>query len=103
MPALRSTFEAAPLTMLGWIALACAVNLGLQIAAMALLKQRMPHGPAGATALVTGNRNLALFFAALPAAETHGLLPFLAAYQLPMYLTPLLLGWLYVSEGGGKR
>ena len=37
-----------------------------------------------------GNRNIALFLAALPAAQMEPLLLFIACYQVPMYLTPLI-------------
>lgn len=49
----------------------------------------------GAIALMAGNRNIALFLAALP-TETSGLLfLFLALYQLPIYLSPILAAPLY--------
>ena len=43
------------------------------------------------TALVAGNRNIALFLVALPAETTDALLLFIGAYQVPMYLTPMLM------------
>ena len=42
-------------------------------------------------AVVAGNRNLGLYFAALPADPLFAL--FVAAYQLPLYLTPMVAGW----------
>ena len=50
-----------------------------------------PVGPA----IVAGNRNAALFLMALPASVTEPLLILLGCYQLPMYLTPILLARLY--------
>jgi hypothetical protein len=38
---------------------------------------------------------VALFLAALPAKETDAALLFIGCYQIPMYLTPLLLGRWY--------
>jgi ACR3 family arsenite transporter len=52
----------------------------------------MPRVP---YAIIAGNRNVGLFLAALPAAQTDPLLLFIGCYQIPMYLTPLLLGRLY--------
>ena len=45
----------------------------------------------GRLRLVAGNRNLGLYFAALPADPLFAL--FVAAYQLPLYLTPMVAGW----------
>ncbi len=43
-------------------------------------------------ALMSGNRNMALIIAALPASAAEPFLLFLALYQLPIYATPLLMG-----------
>ncbi len=43
-----------------------------------------------ATGVSAGNRNIALFLAALPSEASAPLLLFIACYQIPMYLTPLL-------------
>lgn len=43
-----------------------------------------------ATGVVYGNRNIALYLTALPASFTEPLLLFIACYQIPMYLTPLI-------------
>ena len=40
--------------------------------------------------VLNGNRNIALFLAALPVGVTEPLLLFIACYQIPMYLTPLI-------------
>ena len=42
-------------------------------------------------AVVSGNRNLGLYFAALPADPLFSL--FVATYQIPIYLTPMVAGW----------
>lgn len=95
MPALRDDLTDRPGVILGWITFAFVMNYLTQICAWLWLKRRGVRGEAGAIALVAGNRNLALFFAALAPQQTAPLLPFLAAYQFPMFLTPLCLGWLY--------
>ena len=46
-------------------------------------------------AIVAGNRNIALFLIALPEETTRGLLIFIGCYQVPMYLTPLLMPGFY--------
>lgn len=95
MPALRDDLADRPGVILGWIGFAFALNYLSQVGVWLWLRRRTPRGEAGALALVAGNRNLALFFAALAPQQSAPLLPFLAAYQFPMYLTPLCLGWLY--------
>jgi hypothetical protein len=46
-------------------------------------------------ALIAGNRNIALFLAALPPEAVGFLTLFVAVYQIPMYVTPLFAGRLY--------
>ncbi|QFT63888.1 hypothetical protein [Roseivivax sp. THAF30] len=54
-----------------------------------------------AIAIAGGNRNLALFLAAVPAETTLPLMVFIGCYQIPMYLTPLALPWL--TDGRAAR
>ncbi len=49
----------------------------------------------GAIALMAGNRNMALIIAILPSDTAAALLLFLALYQVPIYLTPILAAPLY--------
>ena len=49
----------------------------------------------GAIALIAGNRNMALFLAALPADTAEALFLFIALYQLPIYLTPIMAAPIY--------
>ena len=46
-------------------------------------------------AIVAGNRNIALFLTALPSTITDPLLLFIGCYQVPMFLTPIMLNRLY--------
>ncbi len=46
-------------------------------------------------AMLAGNRNLGLFAAAIPLEKLDQILPFLALYQVPIYLTPLIGGIFY--------
>ncbi|MEM9267944.1 MAG: hypothetical protein AAGA78_03275 [Pseudomonadota bacterium] len=92
MSALGPALVSTPITLLGWLALAFALNFGAQWAAFVLSGQ----GPTGtARGLVAGNRNLALFLVALPVEITDPILIFIGCAQLPMYLTPMLLSRLY--------
>ena len=89
---------AAPLLALGLAALATALNFGHQASIFlggrllaALHRQSaLPNG-IRSVAVVSGNRNLGLYFAALPADPLFSL--FVAAYQIPIYLTPMVAGW----------
>lgn len=79
----------------GWGLLAgiCALNFGLQLGA-AWIAQRRGGDPV-AQGIVSGNRNLALFLGVLPAALVDELMPFVGLYQIPMYLTPVVMPRLY--------
>lgn len=80
-----------------WMALAVMVlNFGLQITAYASLRQRSKD--AAAIGIIAGNRNIALFLIALPPDITGPLLVFIGCYQIPMYLTPILMKQIYRSR-----
>ncbi len=85
-----------PMLLVRTAALAFAVNWGLQLLFAALARVwparfgGFSADEAPMVALMGGNRNLALLFAALPADAAQDLALFLAVYQFPMYLTPLL-------------
>ena len=87
-PALRDT----PMLALWVMIAAFASNFGLQIATAFALRGRVE---ATAFAIGAGNRSLMLFLAVLPADFTAPLLLYVACYQVPMYLTPVLLGQFY--------
>ncbi len=83
----------APEMALSLLGLAILMNLGIQAAIMigAQTPFSKPYrSTAQVMSVVTGNRNVGLYFAALPPDPIFGL--FTAMYQVPLYLTPLLLG-----------
>ena len=89
---------ANPVMALALAGLATALNFGHQACvfmASRLLAavRRNPSLPDGtrSVAVVSGNRNLGLYFAALPTDPLFSL--FVAAYQIPIYLTPMVAGW----------
>jgi predicted Na+-dependent transporter len=96
-PALRSD----PGLVLAWLAGVCVINFGLQIACYTLLRRRGGDDPTGA-AIIGGNRNVALFLLALPPHVTDPLLIFIGVYQVPMFLTPIALRWLYAPRPDPK-
>ena len=75
-----------------WLAVAFGANFGLQLLAGLVLRGRPARTP---LSIVAGNRNIALFLIALPAEVTGPVLLFIGCYQIPMYLTPLLMRWYY--------
>ncbi len=83
-PALRSD----PAEVAFWLVAVMVANFGLQIMAYRL-------GADPGTSVVAGNRNIALYLVALPAATTDPLLIFIGCYQIPMYLTPILMQRFY--------
>lgn len=82
--------------VLNMLVLAIGINVGLQFVGV-MLGRFMQLGKARTVAqgVVFGNRNIALFLAALPSAQMEPLLLFIACYQVPMYLTPLIGGVFY--------
>ena len=87
----RAAIFAAPVFASSILLLALVLNFGLQ-AIVARISGRISDGKtARALGLIAGNRNAALFLAALP--ESAGYSLFVALYQVPMYLTPLLAPW----------
>ena len=70
-----------------------ALNFGLQ----AIAYKTDPRPDAG-VAVIAGNRNIALFLVALPPEITDRILLFIGCYQVPMYLTPLVMARLYRSD-----
>ncbi|APX23813.1 MAG: hypothetical protein CML50_13620 [Rhodobacteraceae bacterium] len=95
MAAVGPAMTERPVALLGWLALACLANLGPQMVVARLLRGRMPNARVPALAITAGNRNIALFLVALPPQTTEALLLFIGCYQVPMYLTPLLMTRFY--------
>lgn len=92
MVALAETLPRDPGAVLATAALAFAANFGMQIAASLVAARTGLSSLAVPLGIAAGNRNMALFLTALPAAITDPALLFIGCYQLPMYLTPLVLG-----------
>lgn len=92
MTALRPALLETPMLALWVMAAAFAANFGLQVVTAFALRGR-PE--ATGLAIGAGNRSLMLFLAVLPVSFTTPLLLFVACYQVPMYLTPILLGRFY--------
>jgi len=75
---------------LAWLAAVMVVNFGLHIATFLILRRAgLPEAPP--IAIVAGNRNTALFLIALHAELVEPVLVFIGCYQIPMYLTPMLM------------
>lgn len=76
------------------LAAAFAVNIPLQMVVSGLAARNTPQA-APSFGIVAGNRNIALFLSVLPQATADQLLLFIGCFQIPMYLTPFLLGRWY--------
>lgn len=92
-----------PVRAAGWFALAFVANIGVQIPVF--LWARRHHDPARAVALgmIAGNRNVAIFLVSLPPQVIAPVLPFIACYQAPMYLTPILMRRFYRARNPNKE
>lgn len=82
-----------------WLLFVFVVNFGLQTAAYLSLSG--PPERIAALTVISGNRNIALFLVALPEPVMAPLLVFVGCYQIPMYLTPLITG--YILKGLDRR
>lgn len=88
MSAVGQTLRDDPGSFARAMILVCVIGFGLQVLAVVMLRDG-PDLPA--LAVVAGNRNVALFLGVLPAAVTEDLLLLIGCFQVPMYLTPLIL------------
>jgi ACR3 family arsenite transporter len=95
MSAVGPAVSSNPQALVLALGAAFAGNFGLQVLVTLWLRHPGTSHIAASLGIVAGNRNIALFLAALPAAVTDPLLLFIGCYQIPMYLTPILLGTFY--------
>ena len=95
MPSLSAVVIVNPGVAIFWIVFACVINFGAQVVSFRLTRTSLPPAKATAVSLIAGNRNIAIFFVALPPELTLPIMVFIGAYQIPMYLTPLIMGRLY--------
>ena len=87
------------------LALVLALGFGLQLGTILLARGRLPDPQAAALGQVAGNRNIALFLGVLPPALASDLFLFIGLYQIPMFLTPLVMGRVYTRlrlQGAGS-
>jgi len=95
MDGLQAKIIAEPLWVAGGVALAFAGNFGLNLlTALAFLRASGPRVALSA-GLLSGNRNMALYLAVLPAATDERILLFFALCQFPLFLSPFLLRPIY--------
>jgi ACR3 family arsenite transporter len=95
MAPLNEALRTVPDQVALWALLAFAISYGLQTATLMVLRRTTLRAVAGPLAIGAGNRNIALFLVALPPETLAPLLIFIGCWQLPMYLTPILLPRLY--------
>ena len=106
MDAVQPAILASPLQVLWALAFTSLIGFGLQIVATLayrrILTGREIIGSAGAVGIVAGNRNTALFLAALPASQMDPLMVLIGCYQIPMFLTPVLMRSFYRRLGSAR-
>jgi hypothetical protein len=98
MAALNPALRTDPSEVALWLLLAFAISYGAQILSLLVLRRSALHPVAGPLAIGAGNRNIALFLVALPEPVVAPLMVFIGCWQVPMYLTPVLLNRLYSGE-----
>lgn len=95
MAALNPALRTDPWGTLNWALLAFAICYVLQFLTLIVLRRTALCDMAGVLAIGAGNRNIAIFLVALPPDIIAPLMIFVGCWQLPMYLTPILLPRLY--------
>lgn len=95
MAALNPALRNDPMAVLWWTLLAFAIGYLLQLITLLVLRRTRLSPVAGPLAIGAGNRNIAIFLVALPSEVIAPLMIFIGCWQLPMYLTPMLLPRLY--------
>jgi hypothetical protein len=77
------------------LVLAFGLNYGLQVITYILFRNTGANPQNTSMAIIAGNRNVAVFLVAVAVSNSNEFLIFLGCYQLPMYLTPMFMRWLY--------
>jgi len=95
MAAIHTAWD-KPLLLFITLFWAFVVNFALQMLGLALNHLFSMNVPI-VSGVMTGNRAVAIFLTALPASAYQPFLLFIACYQIPMYLTPLLGSYFYRS------
>jgi uncharacterized membrane protein YjfL (UPF0719 family) len=95
MAPLNTALRTSPTQVALWAVLAFTISYVLQAATLLILRRSALRLVAGPLAIAAGNRNIALFLVALPPETLAPILVFIGCWQLPMYLTPVLLPLLY--------
>jgi len=99
MAAIHSEISDNLINLLRTLVVATSANFGLQIITTLILARSRFSAYAVPMGLIAGNRNIALFMTALAVVSTQPLLLFIACYQIPMYLTPILMQGFYQKWG----
>lgn len=100
MEALALALRQDPVSVAATAAAAFAANFGFQIVGAVLAARLGDPAAAPAIGIASGNRNFILLLTALPDPITAPIMLFVGCYQLPMYLTPLLLGGFHRRVAG---
>lgn len=98
MSALGDAWRDQPSELFYMLVFAFALNFGLQVFGYCIWHNLYGDQYRVPMSVISGNRNVALYLAALPLAVVDELLLFVGCYQFPMYLTPLLLQRFYQSR-----
>lgn len=77
------------------LGLVLVVNFSLQAGTAFIARASGSEATVAPLGIVAGNRNIALFLSVLPATLADELLLFIGLYQIPMYLTPLVMAPFY--------
>lgn len=100
MSSIAPTFDENPKALMFWLLVAFSVNYGLQLITHMIFRMVGVGSQDASIAIVAGNRNVAIFLMATAVSDSEEFLIFLSCYQVPMYLTPILMRWMYKRNRG---
>lgn len=95
MSAVGPALAAEPLRVAGLVLAVCLLNFAIQVAIALATARTGRRDRAAAYGIVAGNRNIALFLSVLSAATIDPILLLIGCFQIPMYVTPAVLGRFY--------
>lgn len=98
MSAVGPAIAAGGTELMAAMAMAFLTSYGLQIATAGSARLAGRRHSAPALGVAAGNRNVALFLSILPADTAASVLLVIGCWQIPMYLTPVLLSWFYTQR-----
>ncbi len=105
MAAVHGEAAADPGRIIEALVLVIGLNIGLQFLVSAVVVAAGRPADAVSLGVIAGNRNIALFLTSIALVASQPVLLLIACYQIPMYLTPIVMRpwYRWLTAGAVKR